>query len=164
MEEKNQMKVPKALFNSKALFNPYQYRPFHKIMEWKNGAYEWNGKNLLITDEVGVGKTFEAGIILRELLYTNPDCTVLILCPVKLCENWESELAEYFGISAINYQKNCSLGQISIVPYSSFTSNQEEMLEAIYPYDVLILDEAHYIRNGGKRWSCISEMERRKNG
>lgn len=164
MEEKNQIKVPKALFNSKALFNPYQYRPFHKIMEWKNGAYEWNGKNLLITDEVGVGKTFEAGIILRELLYTNPDCTVLILCPVKLCENWESELAEYFGISAINYQKNCSLGQISIVPYSSFTSNQEEMLEAIYPYDVLILDEAHYIRNGGKRWSCISEMERRKNG
>ncbi len=164
MEEKNQMKVPKALFNSKALFNPYQYRPFHKIMEWKNGAYEWNGKNLLITDEVGVGKTFEAGIILRELLYTNPDCTVLILCPVKLCENWELELAEYFGISAINYQKNCSLGQISIVPYSSFTSNQEEMLEVIYPYDVLILDEAHYIRNGGKRWSCISEMERRKNG
>ncbi len=168
MEEKNQIKVPKALFNSKALFNPYQYRPFHKIMEWKNGAYEWNGKNLLITDEVGVGKTFEAGIILRELLYTNPDCTVLILCPVKLCENWESELAEYFGISAINYQKNCSLGQISIVPYSFFTSNregsQEEKLEIIYPYDVLILDEAHYIRNGGKRWSCISEMERRKNG
>ncbi|AYA99344.1 DEAD/DEAH box helicase [Lachnoanaerobaculum umeaense] len=181
-------KIPKALFNSKALFNPYQYLPFNKMMSWdnENERYIENGKNVLVTDEVGVGKTFEIGIILRELLHLNPELTALILCPVKLCENWKKELYDNFYIGAINYYKEKTFGQITIVPYSYFSSasskslsedikNEYELrnggcereqetlylteeLSSILPYDILILDEAHYIRNKGKLWRYVDRL------
>ena len=181
-------KVPKALFNSKALFNPYQYLPFRKMMSWdnENGRYIENGTNVLVTDEVGVGKTFEIGIILRELLHWNSELTVLILCPVKLCENWKKELYDNFYIGATNYYQERTFGQITIIPYSYFSSKKsksmtedmnnedelrkekcegeqdtlhlnEELLD-ILPYDILILDEAHYIRNKGKLWWYVNRL------
>lgn len=184
-------KIPFALFNSKALFNPYQYLPFEKIMEWKDGKYVLNGKNLLITDEVGVGKTFEAGIILQELLQNKPDLTVLILCPVKLCANWVSELAENFYIGAENYRESKTVDQITVIPYSAFSNksaqsmqeeieNEKELIkpddkqenctliddlkEQLRHYDVLILDEAHYVRNSGKLWEGVKQLESIESG
>ena len=179
-------KVPKALFNSKALFNPYQYLPFGEVMKWdeQNEKYKANGKNVLVTDEVGVGKTFEIGIILRELLHWNSELAVLILCPVKLCKNWKKELQENFYIGATNYYQEKTFGQITILPYSYFSSgksksiaedikienemknNKEEVqnfslpkeLSDILPYDILILDEAHYIRNKGKLWGYVNKI------
>lgn len=88
--------IPVALFNSKALFNPYQYKPFFKFFDFDGNRWNWNVNNLFITDEVGVGKTFEAGIILEELLKNNPNLSILIISPVKLCENWEVEMRENF--------------------------------------------------------------------
>lgn len=181
-------KVPKALFNSKALFNPYQYLPFSKMMSWQDEYRRFitNGTNVLVTDEVGVGKTFEIGIILRELLHWNSELTVLILCPVKLCENWKKELYDNFYIGAINYYQEKNFGQITILPYSYFSSkksktisediqNENELrkgnceeknenielteeLSNILPYDILILDEAHYIRNKGKLWGYVNRL------
>lgn len=173
--------VPFALFNSKALFNPYQYKPFFKIKKDFAADFEWNGQNLFITDEVGVGKTFEAGIILQEILSKYPNYSVLILCPVKLCSNWEAELSDNFYLNFNNYWKNKQFGQLNIVPYSYFAKATQEISEAEkeeenivennnyenvelsskikdIQYDVLILDEAHYIRNGGKLWQSINQI------
>lgn len=153
----NEDRVPKALFNSKALFNPYQYEPFSKILKWntEKGQFSWNGRNLLITDEVGVGKTFEVGIILSEFLRNEPDYTVLIVCPSKLCSNWENELYDKFYVPCKNYYKEKDFGQITVVPYSYFEKDNIE-----YPqYDILVLDEAHFIRNeGGTRLNNITCM------
>lgn len=179
-------KVPKALFNSKALFNPYQYLLFKKVLNWdgEKKIFIANGKNVLVTDEVGVGKTFEIGILLRELLHWNSELTVLILCPVKLCENWEKELKENFYIGATNYYREKTFGQITILPYSYFSSSKTktiaediklenemknatgeatdfplpEELEDILPYDILVLDEAHYVRNRGKIWGYVNQL------
>lgn len=179
--EKN-IHLPIALFNSRALFNPYQYVPFFKIMGQEEDGWKWeNARNLLITDEVGVGKTFEAGIILREMLHRNPNLSVLIFCPVKLCANWTEELRENFGIAPVNYHEKKMFGQTTIVPYSYFGSKkssnikEEKKLEntlaasfdldiekakidRLPSYDVLILDEAHYIRNKGKLNSYITQL------
>lgn len=174
--------IPTALFNSKALFNPYQYKPFLACMKNDNETWKWKGYNLFITDEVGVGKTFEAGIILQELLKNNPNLTVLIVCPARLCANWEREMQENFYIAPVNYRVAKSFGQLTILPYSYFrfqTEKQEESLEEAkkteaelqsasfdgksceitYPeYDVLILDEAHYIRNDGALHQHVKHM------
>lgn len=112
--------IPFALFNSTALFNPYQYKPFNKIMDESKEGFIWNNKNAFITDEVGVGKTFEAGIIIDELVKSNPDIQILIICPVKLCDNWEKEMRENFFLSFNNYRETNTLGQFNIVPYSYF--------------------------------------------
>lgn len=172
--------IPTALFNSKALFNPYQYKPFFACMEKGDKTWTWNGKNVFITDEVGVGKTFEAGIILQELLRNNPNMTVLIVCPARLCANWERELRENFYIAPVNYRVAKNFGQITILPYSYFRlkKNQEnldeleqaerELQEDSYDgnecditeleYDVLLLDEAHYIRNDGALHQYIRKL------
>lgn len=119
-------RIPFALFNSKACFNPCQYLPFLKILDYSNDSgWKWNRKNVLIADEVGVGKTIEAGIILREFLKSDdsisPTFSALIICPVKLCKNWKNELSELFGINAENYRETKEFNRFTILPFSYFT-------------------------------------------
>ena len=53
---------------------------------------------LLIADDVGIGKTIEAGLIVRELLDRGEIRRLAVLCPPHLCDQWQEELAAKFGI------------------------------------------------------------------
>lgn len=147
----NQYFIPHAIFNSTALFNPYQYKPFSLIFD-KDKKYEWNKKNLFITDEVGVGKTFEAGIILQQffvhfLNISNGNTpSILIICPTKLTSQWKDEMWNNFQLDFDIFDGKSAIKQLSIVP-SSLLSKLQSI--GYYTYDALILDEAHYIRNKG---------------
>ncbi|MBF0145026.1 MAG: DEAD/DEAH box helicase [Magnetococcales bacterium] len=55
---------------------------------------------LLIADDVGVGKTIEAGLIVRELLDRGEVERMTVICPPHLCEQWQQELASKFNIQA----------------------------------------------------------------
>jgi len=54
--------------------------------------------NLLIADDVGLGKTVEAGLVVQELLLRHRARTVLVVCPASLCIHWRDQLAEKFGL------------------------------------------------------------------
>jgi SNF2 family DNA or RNA helicase len=54
--------------------------------------------NLLIADDVGMGKTIEAGLVLEELLLRHRARTCLVICPANLCVKWRDEMAEKFGL------------------------------------------------------------------
>lgn len=54
--------------------------------------------NLLIADDVGLGKTIEAGLVLQEMLIRHRARTVLVLCPASLQEKWRVEMLEKFGL------------------------------------------------------------------
>lgn len=54
--------------------------------------------NLLIADDVGLGKTIEAGLVIQELLLRHRARTVLIICPASLQEKWRIEMLEKFGL------------------------------------------------------------------
>jgi len=56
---------------------------------------------LLIADDVGIGKTIEAGLIVRELLDRGTIDRFTVICPPHLVEQWVSELAEKFDIDAV---------------------------------------------------------------
>jgi len=56
---------------------------------------------LLIADDVGVGKTIEAGLIARELLDRGEIKRLAVLCPPHLCDQWQKELQEKFHIEAV---------------------------------------------------------------
>src|SRR6185295_9091715 len=56
---------------------------------------------LLIADDVGIGKTIEAGLIARELLDRGDALRLCVLCPPHLCDQWQRELAEKFAIDAV---------------------------------------------------------------
>ena len=74
-------------------FMPYQYKPVLKFIESINDR-------LLLADEVGLGKTIEAGLIWQELRMRKNARRLLVLCPKTLANNWKSELLTKFSIKA----------------------------------------------------------------
>ncbi|MCU0824136.1 MAG: DEAD/DEAH box helicase [Leptospira sp.] len=89
---------------------------------------------LLIADDVGVGKTIEAGLIARELLDRNVIDRLVVLCPPSLCDQWQVELNQKFQINA------------EVVRSSSLTRLErnlpigEENLFRYFPYLVVSID------------------------
>lgn len=73
---------------------PYQYVPL--LM-----ALRQEVTRLLIADDVGIGKTVEAGLVARELLAQGSAKGLTVLCPPSLAEQWQSELRQKFGLDAV---------------------------------------------------------------
>ncbi len=76
---------------------PYQFVPL--IM-----ALRLDPVRLLIADDVGVGKTVEAGMIARELLDRGEATRLAVVCPAHLCDQWARELSEKFALDAVVLQ------------------------------------------------------------
>jgi SNF2 family DNA or RNA helicase len=74
-------------------FYAYQFKPVLKLLNSPTDA-------LLIADEVGLGKTIEAGLIWTELRARLEANRLLVLCPKTLCDKWRMELDQRFGVDA----------------------------------------------------------------
>lgn len=130
----DQNKVPLSFSNEFITFNPYQYKPYFKLI-----APENNEQSVYIADEVGVGKTFETGIIITELLYQNLIQNVVIVCPNMLARKWQTVLQQYFGLGSSIFSGS-NLSHITIVPYQKLKSLTENLNKEI---GLLVIDEAH---------------------
>ena len=152
-----------SLNAAKIDFVPYQFRPALKLIKSEE-------QRILIADDVGVGKTIEAGLILKELQARADIKSVLIICPRSLVvdHKWKSEmqrfdedfyeldgnilrniLEHYDGSWPDNFSK-------CIMSYSLFSERTLEgteyyrgllNLENPPKFDLVIVDEAHHIRN-----------------
>jgi ATP-dependent helicase HepA len=148
-------------------FVPYQYRPVLKFINADR-------PRLLIADEVGIGKTIESAIILRELQARQEIKSVLVICPKPLIteKKWYNELKRFneefvqldskgfdFCIDEFN-KDGIWPGRYSkaIIPYSIFdedllygkeNSSVKGLLDLDPPpsFDLIIVDEAHRIKN-----------------
>lgn len=158
-----------SLFASRIHFVPYQFRPVLKLIQADR-------PRLLIADEVGVGKTIEAGLILKELQARREIRSVLVICPKPLVaeRKWLEELKRFdeqfvhLDGSALRYCLDEShLDGIwpqqyarAILPYSLLDEHllmgkpqgrkrQRGLLDLDPPptFDLVIVDEAHHIRN-----------------
>jgi len=85
----------------------------------------------LLADEVGLGKTIEAGLIIRQHLIDNPDTEVLVATPSALCEQWRSELSEKLRLDQFGEPFECC--------------SHAEMARVTRTPDVLVVDEAHHL-------------------
>lgn len=74
-------------------FYPYQFKPVFQFLESP-------ARGLLIADEVGLGKTIEAGLIWTELCAREDARRLLVICPAMLREKWQKELSLRFGVRA----------------------------------------------------------------
>lgn len=91
-----------SLKASKTLFRAYQFKPLLKFLNSSN-------RRLLVADEVGLGKTIEAGHVMLELKARRELKNVLIVCPKSLQEKWKAELLEKFGLSFDIYDSSKDL-------------------------------------------------------
>jgi superfamily II DNA or RNA helicase len=105
----------------------------------------------LIADDVGLGKTISAGLILSELITRRRVSRVLIICPKILTTQWVSELDEKFGlvskeVSGSDFESEINRSTpIVVTTYHSASSRLENIEEGTF--DLCILDEAHKLRN-----------------
>lgn len=98
---------------------------------------------LLIADDVGIGKTIEAGLILRELMDRGEVDAFAVLCPPHLVEQWVGELKERFGIDAVAVTSGAASRLERGLPLT------QSLFEA-YPFTVVSLD---YIKAEKRRES-----------
>jgi superfamily II DNA or RNA helicase len=111
----------------------------------------------LLADDVGLGKTISAGLILSELMARKRVSRALVVCPKILCPQWVEELDEKFGIQgrfALGDQLDKGLAGGAAVVVTTYESASAR-LDDIEPgsFEMLVLDEAHKLRNlhGGKK-------------
>ena len=173
-------------------FYAHQYKPLLTLLESP-------ANGLLIADEVGLGKTIEAGLIWTELRAREDMRRLLIVCPAMLREKWQNELKNRFGISAqiVNaktltqeLRDSSANGPIkawitsyqSIRPPKSWKPSSDKS-EATFKgkspqarsllasfldesdgmehlVDVVIFDEAHYMRNPDNSTNRLGELLR----
>lgn len=120
----------------------------HQLAAAEQAIEEMNGRAIL-ADEVGLGKTIEAGLILKEYMVRGLVKKALILVPASLVSQWVRELNEKFYIPAAAYRKNYSWDYEGVMVSSIDTAkrlpHQEEILNI--EYDFLLIDEAHKLKN-----------------
>lgn len=92
----------------------------------------------LLADEVGLGKTIEAGLVIRQLLIEKPDAKVVIIAPAALCGQWESELRTRFFID--DFPR-------STIAISSHTAHERWQQHS--GADLVVVDEAHQLVTEG---------------
>lgn len=161
-----------SLNTTNTQFLPYQFKPVLQFLD-----SPCNG--ILIADEVGLGKTIEAGLIWTELRARVDAKRLLVVCPAMLREKWRDELADRFGVRAdivdakellthLETTKERPQQQFALIasmqglrpprdwnddrdPSQASTAKLARFLdeaEVEEPLlDMLIIDEAHYLRN-----------------
>ncbi len=151
-----------AMQTSRTDFYAYQFKPVYKFIESANGR-------ILIADEVGLGKTIEAGLIWQEVKARTGAEKLLVICPSMLRPKWKKELRTRFHLQAEIYDSRGFLALLEdferepqnfqcVAVCSAESLRQEKALEAMEEFsksdlffDLAVIDEAHYLRNSGTR-------------
>ena len=122
----------------KLSFRPRSYQLVPLIMALKQPT-----TRLLIADDVGIGKTIEAILILRELIERGTIKTFAVLCPPHLCEQWQKELSDKLDIDAVIIRSSTVAGlERKIVGDDTLN------VFNYYPYQVISID---YVKNGSAK-------------
>lgn len=131
---------------------PYQFVPL--LM-----ALQLDPVRMLLADDVGIGKTIEAGLIARELLDRGEVSRLAVLCPPYLCDQWQRELAEKFNIEAriirsstlARLERDLPRANLNVFDYyphiicsiDFVKSQRKKDAFLIHAPDLIIIDEAH---------------------
>ncbi len=134
----------------------YQLEPLRKALQMPRVG-------LFIADDVGLGKTIEAGLILRELLMRQKVRRVIIACPPSVVRQWQEEMEQRFGLPFVIYDREFVAARrqergYGVNPFSTHTrfilshallrdetyaAPLRDWLGTFCPGALLILDEAH---------------------
>lgn len=130
----------------------YQVETVHRVLRAFRGR-------ALLADEVGLGKTIEAGMLISEYLLRGMARTVLVVCPAALVGQWRQELAEKFSVEAQSTDES----RFRSNPEAAWTTGSEprvvvaslQMIRAArhaelvraQKWDLVVIDEAHHVKN-----------------
>jgi len=142
---------------------PYLTPLPHQIETAQKVICDMHGRALL-ADEVGLGKTIEAGLILKEYMVRGLVQKALILVPASLVVQWVRELSSKFAIPAAAQRKEYMWTQYDVIVASIDTAKRPPHREIVLnqPYDLVIVDEAHKLKNKHtKNYQFIQELKKK---
>ncbi len=135
------------LSNSRTDLLPHQILLTRDVVSKKN-------RRLLVADEVGLGKTIEVGMVIKELVSRNEANRILVITPAGLTKNWQNELRDAFRLNfeilGIDFNDNSysSWETHSKVIASIDTVKRPQRMEKILAgprWDLIVFDESHHI-------------------
>jgi superfamily II DNA or RNA helicase len=156
------VKTLQAPLRSGVTVEEYQLEPVARAIEAPR-------VNLLLADDVGLGKTIEAGLVTLELLMRHRAKRIMIVCPPGLMVKWRDEMEEKFGLSftivdsaqlnALRRSHGSAANPFRVYPLTIVSlswlrgAKAERLLHEVIegtsedqrPFDLLILDEAHHV-------------------
>lgn len=155
-----------APFWSGANVEAYQLEPLRRALSAPR-------TNLLLADDVGLGKTIEAGLVIQELLLRHRARTAIIVCPPSLALKWQDEMRDKFGLgfTIVNSELMAQIRRthgLHANPFQMFPrvivsmawlpqARAQRMLRDVYAqasnpkvakrfaFDILVVDEAHHV-------------------
>ena len=158
-----------SLRATRTIFRPYQFKPIIKLLQ--------TGKSrLLIADEVGLGKTIEAGLIWTELEARKNANRVLVVTPASLVGKWRNEMENRFnfelteldGKTLPEFEAKVETGKLPargayIASLNKLRSwDNLSNLVGLLKFDLIVFDEAHALRNASTKsyalGALLSEM------
>jgi superfamily II DNA or RNA helicase len=141
----------------------YQVETVRKVLKQYRGR-------VLLADEVGLGKTVEAGMVLKEYMLRGMAERILILTPASLVGQWRDEMAAKFGIecatshdSLLRNDPTAFWSQPRIIASiaSARRKEQAEILAGLN-YDVVVVDEAHHLRDqSSASYQLVNRLQKR---
>jgi ERCC4-related helicase len=161
-----------APFRAGIKLDPYQLLPLRKALRLPR-------VNLLIADDVGLGKTVEAGLVIRELLLRRRIDYIVVSAPPAMTEQWRDELATKFGLTfqvidrehVVNIRRTRGFGTnpwrtgsrfiIShrLLADETYAADLREILGAFRTRAMFVLDEAHHAAPAsGGRYAIASQF------
>jgi len=167
-------KLFQAPFRAGIRLDSYQLLPLAKSLELPR-------VNLLIADDVGLGKTIEAGLIVREMLLRRRVETIVVAAPASMLLQWQDELTQKFGLDFTIVDREhlldtrrtrgfsanpWSVGSRFIVSHSvlsdeTYMAGLRDLLSPFRAGSMFILDEAHHAApSSGTVWALESQLTR----
>lgn len=143
-------RLSQALFNASVDLNPHQIEA--AVFALRSPL----SKGVLLADEVGLGKTIEAGIVLCQY-WAERKRQLLVICPASLRKQWALELEEKFNLPVVildskTWRESQRKGfaplkqkAVVVVSYAYATRIKEEVRSMAW--DLVVIDEAHKLRN-----------------
>jgi SNF2 family DNA or RNA helicase len=135
----------------------------HQLETARRVIGELSGQAIL-ADEVGLGKTIEAGLIIKEYQLRGLARKILILVPASLCRQWQDELYQKFDITAVINRSSRAWEHHDVIIASIDTAKRKEHREAILstPYDLVVVDEAHKLKNErSQNYQFVSQIQKK---
>ncbi len=126
----------------------------------------------MLCDEVGLGKTIEAGLVIKEYLARNIVQRLMVVTPASLVEQWREELAVKFGLTGFVTSADAEFRAIGADAWEKFplliaslaTARRAEHRARLsqIPFDMVVLDEAHHLKNrNSASWKFVNELQRK---
>ncbi len=141
----------------------YQVESVKKVLKYFRGR-------VLLGDEVGLGKTIEAGMVIKEYLLRGMVRNMLILVPPALVSQWKEEMQTKFAVEftttddpeALENPEKFWKGKYIIASLHTAKSKRNMPLVTREFFDLLVVDEAHHLRNRSTlAWKLVNQIQKK---